>query len=133
MAVALEAAAGGPLSTASRLCDRLIAAEMLEREPGRSDRREISLHLTPAARRLLTELRADRRQRIEGVLAGMSLEGRQALLLGVREFDEVAGCRSPSADPLKKWPTDEPSVTGWLRATPLPNGGPGGDDIVRSA
>ena len=42
------------LSSASRLCDRLVAAGMLEREPGRYDRREISLHLTPAATRLLT-------------------------------------------------------------------------------
>ena len=39
------------LSSASRLCDRLVAAGMLEREPGRFDRREISLHLTPEARR----------------------------------------------------------------------------------
>ncbi|KXK58328.1 MarR family transcriptional regulator, partial [Micromonospora rosaria] len=67
------------LSSASRLCDRLEAAGMLEREPGRVDRREISLHLTPEARRLLAELQADRRQRLTEVLAGMSAAGRQAL------------------------------------------------------
>ncbi|WP_223201329.1 MarR family winged helix-turn-helix transcriptional regulator [Micromonospora sp. M42] len=53
------------LSSASRLCDRLVAAGMLEREPGRYDRREISLHLTPEALRLLAELRTDRRRRLE--------------------------------------------------------------------
>lgn len=58
------------LSSASRLCDRLVAAGMLEREPGRYDRREISLHLTPSATRLLGELRADRRYRLERILAG---------------------------------------------------------------
>ncbi|MCX5067228.1 MarR family transcriptional regulator [Micromonospora lupini] len=78
------------LSSASRLCDRLVAAGMLEREPGRFDRREISLHLTPEARRLLAELRADRQERIAAVLAAMSPEGRAALVDGMREFDEAA-------------------------------------------
>lgn len=78
------------LSSASRLCDRLVAAGMLEREPGRFDRREISLHLTPEARRLVAELRADRQGQIAAVLAGMSQEGRDALLHGMREFDETA-------------------------------------------
>ncbi|MFG1653521.1 MarR family winged helix-turn-helix transcriptional regulator [Micromonospora sp. NPDC049275] len=78
------------LSSASRLCDRLVAAGMLEREPGRFDRREISLHLTPEARRLLTELRADRQERIAAVLATMTPAGRAALVDGMREFDEAA-------------------------------------------
>ncbi|MEV1073289.1 MarR family winged helix-turn-helix transcriptional regulator [Micromonospora parva] len=78
------------LSSASRLCDRLVAAGMLEREPGRFDRREISLHLTPEARRLLAELRANRRAQLDAVLTGMSREGRDALLRGMREFDESA-------------------------------------------
>ncbi|MET7865637.1 MarR family winged helix-turn-helix transcriptional regulator [Micromonospora taraxaci] len=78
------------LSSASRLCDRLVAAGMLEREPGRFDRREISLHLTPEARRLLAELRADRQAQLAAVLAGMTPESRDALLSGMREFDEVA-------------------------------------------
>ncbi|WCN80484.1 MarR family winged helix-turn-helix transcriptional regulator [Micromonospora sp. LH3U1] len=78
------------LSSASRLCDRLVASGMLEREPGRFDRREISLHLTPEARRLLAELRADRQAQLAAVLAGMSSEGRDALLRGMRAFDESA-------------------------------------------
>jgi DNA-binding MarR family transcriptional regulator len=84
------------LSSASRLCDRLVAAGMLEREPGRYDRREISLHLTPVATRLLAELRADRQHRLAEILATMSAEGRAALLRGMREFDEV-GRRSEAA------------------------------------
>ncbi|MEK8109547.1 MarR family transcriptional regulator [Micromonospora sp. M12] len=70
------------LSSASRLCDRLVAAGMLEREPGRFDRREIALHLTPEARRLLAELRADRQAQLAAVLAAMSPAGRDALLEG---------------------------------------------------
>jgi DNA-binding MarR family transcriptional regulator len=109
------------LSSASRLCDRLVAAGMLEREPGRFDRREISLHLTPEARRLLAELRADRQAQLAAVLAGMTPEGRDALLGGMREFDEVA--RRQQADTTlagesvekEDWPGD-----------PDGPGGPGG-------
>ncbi|MET8908328.1 MarR family transcriptional regulator [Micromonospora sp. NPDC004551] len=90
------------LSSASRLCDRLVAAGMLEREPGRYDRREIALHLTPAATRLLAELRADRRHRLDGILVGMSAEGRAALVRGMREFAEVAR-RGEAAAP-EGWP-----------------------------
>jgi DNA-binding MarR family transcriptional regulator len=77
------------LSSASRLCDRLAAAGLLEREPGRADRREISLHLTKIGERLLDEIRADRRERLAATLAGMTPAGRQALLRGLAEFDEA--------------------------------------------
>ncbi|MGI5523493.1 MarR family winged helix-turn-helix transcriptional regulator [Micromonospora sp. CA-259024] len=107
------------LSSASRLCDRLVAAGMLQREPGRFDRREISLHLTPDARRLLAELRADRQAQLAAVLAGMSPEGREALLSGVREFDETArrqqaqstSGRVESTEP-EGWPDDPDRPTG---------------------
>ncbi|MEH0970999.1 MarR family transcriptional regulator [Micromonospora sp. CPCC 205546] len=95
------------LSSASRLCDRLVAAGMLEREPGRFDRREISLHLTQEARRLLAELRDDRRQQLAAILADMTPEGRQALLRGMREFDEAARHRSASVQSVEAagpWP-----------------------------
>lgn len=95
------------LSSASRLCDRLVAAGMLEREPGRYDRREIALHLTPTATRLLAELRADRRHRLDRILAGMSAEGRAGLLRGMREFDEVG--RRGEAAPAEGWPVLQPS------------------------
>ncbi|MFG2108394.1 MarR family winged helix-turn-helix transcriptional regulator [Micromonospora chersina] len=95
------------LSSASRLCDRLVAAGMLEREPGRYDRREIALHLTPTATRLLTELRADRRYRLDRILARMSAEGRAALIRGMREFDEVG--RRGEAAPAEGWPVLQPS------------------------
>lgn len=87
----LAAAMGILLSSASRLCDRLVAAGVLEREPGRVDRREIALHLTAAGRNLLDELRAERRSLISAVLTRMSPAGRQSLLRGLQEFDAVAG------------------------------------------
>jgi DNA-binding MarR family transcriptional regulator len=74
------------LSSASRLCDRLVAAGMLEREPGRSDRREIALSLTAPARKLLAELRTDRQQRLAAVLGRMGPAAREALLSGLQAF-----------------------------------------------
>jgi DNA-binding MarR family transcriptional regulator len=93
----LAARLGVILSSASRLCDRLVAAGVLEREPGRTDRREIALHLTPAGRKLLAQLRTDRRRRLAAVLEGMSPAGRQALVRGLSEFGAVVGGGSASA------------------------------------
>jgi DNA-binding MarR family transcriptional regulator len=82
------------LSSASRLCDRLIAAGMLDRDPGPTDRREVCLTLTVAGRNLLASLRDDRRRRLDEVLSRMSPTGRKALLLGLREFGQAAGTQS---------------------------------------
>ncbi|MGA3527623.1 MarR family winged helix-turn-helix transcriptional regulator [Melissospora conviva] len=82
----LAEALGMLVSSASRLCDRLVAAGMLQRESSRLDRREISLHLTAEGEALLTELRAERRSELARVLAEMTPAGRQALLRGLSEF-----------------------------------------------
>lgn len=101
------------LSSASRLCDRLVAAGMLEREPGRLDRREISLHLTVDSHRLLTELREHRRRRLTEILAWMAPEGREALLRGLREFDEAVRRASISyAGPAGSWSGPDSSWSG---------------------
>ncbi|NLU80576.1 MarR family transcriptional regulator [Micromonospora sp. HNM0581] len=98
------------LSSASRLCDRLVAAGMLEREPGRSDRREISLHLTAEARRLLAELRADRHRHLAAILADMTSAEREALLLGLSAFDEAARARVVRPVPSLVPQAEEPQV-----------------------
>jgi len=79
------------LSSASRLCDRLVASGLVERAPGRTDRREIALHLTAAARTLLAELRVTRQRMLADVLDRMSTVGRAALLRGLNEFAAAAG------------------------------------------
>jgi DNA-binding MarR family transcriptional regulator len=78
------------LSSASRLCDRLVASGMVERVPGRADRREIALYLTPSSRQLLAELRKIRRKALAAVLEKMSAPGRTALLRGLSEFAAAA-------------------------------------------
>ena len=93
----LAAELGMLLSSASRLCDRLVASGMVERVPGRADRREIALYLTPASRTLLGELRRIRRRALTGVLEKMSSGGRAALLRGLSEFAAAAGENGESA------------------------------------
>ena len=78
------------LSSASRLCDRLVAAGLVERVPGRVDRREIALYLTPSSRQLLQELRVARREILSEVLDRMTPTGRAALIRGLTEFAETA-------------------------------------------
>ncbi|MEV4200178.1 MarR family winged helix-turn-helix transcriptional regulator [Micromonospora globbae] len=118
------------LSSASRLCDRLVAAGMLEREPGRLDRREISLHLTPEARRLLAELREDRREQLARILSGMSPEGRDALLRGMREFDETARRQEAESAPVEPVPVRPDALDDDARALPAPRDWPAGDPPV---
>jgi DNA-binding MarR family transcriptional regulator len=78
------------LSSASRLCDRLVASGMVERVPGRADRREIALYLTPSSRAVLEELRRTRRAMLATVLERMSPTGRAALIRGLTEFSAIA-------------------------------------------
>jgi DNA-binding MarR family transcriptional regulator len=86
------------LSSASRLCDRLVAAGLVERVPGRVDRREIALYLTPSSRQLLEELRVARREILTRVLDRMSATGRSALVRGLTEFAATAAELGPARD-----------------------------------
>jgi len=90
------------LSSASRLCDRLVASGMVERVPGRADRREIALYLTPSSRQLLELLRTTRRELLTDVLTRMTPAGRAALLRGLTEFAAVAEPADADADPAAR-------------------------------
>ena len=77
-------------SSASRLCDRLEATGLLRRVPDPRDRREVRLLLTPAAERLLDELRERRRSAIGAVLERMTAVERQELARALAAFDAAA-------------------------------------------
>jgi DNA-binding MarR family transcriptional regulator len=83
----LAEALGVVPSSASRLCDRLEATGLLRRAPDPRDRREVRLVLTPAARRLLDELRERRRGALAEVLGRMTPAGRQELVRALAAFD----------------------------------------------
>jgi DNA-binding MarR family transcriptional regulator len=86
-------------SSASRLCDRLEATGLLRRVPDPRDRREVRLLLTPAARRLLDQLRDRRRQALGEVLDRMPGPARQELVRALEAFAEATdGDGDRSAD-----------------------------------
>ncbi|MFJ7147108.1 MarR family winged helix-turn-helix transcriptional regulator [Streptomyces sp. NPDC100445] len=72
--------------TASRLCDRLEAAGLLERLLHPHRRREVRLVLTAPGRHVLDEVAARRSQALAAVLAAMAPGDRDALSLGMRAF-----------------------------------------------
>lgn len=85
------------LSSASRLCDRLEATGLLRRVPDPRDRREVRLLLTPAAHRLLEDLRERRRAALAEVLERMTATGRQELVRALEAFDTAAGTAPATA------------------------------------
>lgn len=101
-------------SSASRLCDRLQAAGLLRRRPATMDRREVELTATPAGRAVLTRMRDARRADLAEVLAGMSPQGRAALLAGLREFAAAAEALPPSDEVRVPEADHEPPAVGDL-------------------
>ncbi|MER6751346.1 MarR family winged helix-turn-helix transcriptional regulator [Streptomyces sp. PDY-4] len=87
------------LPTASRLCDRLEAAGMLERSLHPEKRREVRLGLTAQGHRVLDDVAARRAQALADVLRGMEPAERSALRRGMRAFLAARGGvpRSPDA------------------------------------
>lgn len=80
---------GALVSSASRLCDRLEAAGLLTRDPGR-DRRQVTVRLSGDGQELLDRLRLRRRESLTRVLAEMPAAAQAALLWGLTEFHEAA-------------------------------------------
>jgi DNA-binding MarR family transcriptional regulator len=70
-------------SSATRLCDRLIAADLLTRTAGSPDRREVVLKLTPGGNRVVRQVRDARRDALSAAMAGLSERERRALLTGL--------------------------------------------------
>ncbi|MDO0924933.1 MarR family transcriptional regulator [Streptomyces sp. TG1A-8] len=88
------------LPTASRLCDRLEAAGLLERALHPQRRREVRLSLTVHGRRVLDDVAARRAQALAVVLAAMDPVERSALSRGMKSFLAVRdGAPAPPGGP----------------------------------
>jgi len=79
------------VSSVSRMCDRLVAAGLVDRGNPPHSRREIVLTLTPAARRLLRNVATRRRALIAEAMQNMPEQAQQALLSGLTAFADAAG------------------------------------------
>lgn len=66
-------------SSATRLCDRLVVAGLLDRRSDPGDRRQVALRLTDAGFRLLAVVMEHRRARLTQVLAGLTEDDRRDL------------------------------------------------------
>src|SRR5262249_19944603 len=88
------------LPTASRLCNRLEAAGMLERALHPDNRREVQLRLTGQGRRVLKDVARRRTQALAELLAAMAPEERSALVSGMKAVLYVPdGTPSPPEGP----------------------------------
>lgn len=78
-------------SNASRICERLIRADLLDRRESSDDRRNITLSLTEAGRRLVNKVTRHRRTAITRVLRGMDPDDRESLSTALDRFATAAG------------------------------------------
>jgi DNA-binding MarR family transcriptional regulator len=78
------------MSNATRICDRLVAAGLLERRRAEYDRRHVLLVLTAEGQALFESAMDYRRRRIEGALALMGLEDRAAVASAASLFVDAA-------------------------------------------
>jgi DNA-binding MarR family transcriptional regulator len=78
------------LSSASRICDRLVQAGLLARRDLPRDRRHVELTLTPAGERLLETLNEHRRDVFSRILRRMDAAERDALSQALSGFVTAA-------------------------------------------
>jgi DNA-binding MarR family transcriptional regulator len=80
---ALAEELGITTSSASRLVDRLVAAGVLDRRTSDINRREVTLRVTTAGRRLLNQHQGARQEIFVDLLRGLTRSEARALLRGL--------------------------------------------------
>ncbi|NHA70046.1 MarR family winged helix-turn-helix transcriptional regulator [Phycicoccus flavus] len=83
-------------STAKRMVDRLVSADLVSRVRSRTDRRRFDLAVTQRGREILDGVRAERRRMVVDLLSRMDPEDRTALTRGLVALAAVAGEPDPS-------------------------------------
>jgi DNA-binding MarR family transcriptional regulator len=87
---AVADALGVNASNASRTCDRLVTAGLLDRRPATHDRRQVALSLTAAGRALVNDVMERRRTELAEVVGRMSLPDQLALVRALEPFNAAA-------------------------------------------
>ncbi|WP_433756788.1 MarR family winged helix-turn-helix transcriptional regulator [Nocardia sp. CA-135398] len=90
-------------STATRMVERLVSAELLTRQPNPQSRREQIVDLTEHGRRIVTEVTARRRAEIARVVQTMPATQRQGLVRALTAF-ATAGEECGAAKGLQAYP-----------------------------
>jgi DNA-binding MarR family transcriptional regulator len=78
-------------SSATRLCDRLVAKGFIARTPSPESRREVRVALTPAGRALVRSVTARRRREIGSIMARLPPDQRALLVDAFTAFGHAAG------------------------------------------
>jgi DNA-binding MarR family transcriptional regulator len=78
-------------SSATRLCDRLVGAGLLDRRSDPDDRRQVTLRLTDSGLRLLGVVMEHRRRRLTEVLRGLTKDQRRDLERCLTLFSDAVG------------------------------------------
>jgi DNA-binding MarR family transcriptional regulator len=87
----LAAALGIQPSTATRLCDRLVARKLVRRAVSRSNRRETEIALTATGRKLVDRVTALRRRELARIVARIPGPARAATVEALNAFADAAG------------------------------------------
>ena len=82
-------------STAMRMIDRLLVADLATRRDNPANRREVLLDLTPAGRRIVRQVTSRRRTEIARIVKQMPAQQRGALIAALRAFAAAAGEPEP--------------------------------------
>ncbi|WP_235921193.1 MarR family winged helix-turn-helix transcriptional regulator [Lentzea tibetensis] len=85
-------------STATRMVDRLVAADMVERQPNPESRREVVIELTAEGLRVVRGVFRRRRAEISRIVARMPESKRRGLVNALVAFTEAGG--EPPVDDL---------------------------------
>src|SRR5581483_11837127 len=82
-------------STAMRMIDRLLVADLVTRQDNPVNRREVLLDLTPAGRRIVRQVTSRRRTEIARIVKQMPAHQRGMLITALRAFAAAAGEPEP--------------------------------------
>jgi DNA-binding MarR family transcriptional regulator len=82
---------GCSASTATRLCDRLVAKGLVSRTHREENRREVEVEATKAATTLVAAVTRRRRAEIERIVEAIPGRQRPPLVAALRAFSDAAG------------------------------------------
>ncbi|WP_330180480.1 MarR family transcriptional regulator [Nocardia sp. NBC_01503] len=94
--VTLASALNVQPSTAARMVDRLVAAELVDRNPNPDSRRELIIELTEQGHRVVNAVTGHRRRELAAVVKRMPEADRSGLVRALTAFTEAGG--EPHAD-----------------------------------
>jgi DNA-binding MarR family transcriptional regulator len=87
----LAAQLGVAPSTATRLCDRLVAKGLIDRDQHEHDRREVHLMVSEAGAAIVAGVSRRRRRELRQIVAAMPDREREVLVRALETFNAAAG------------------------------------------